>query len=343
MPDQRRTTVAVTYRDSGVNLEEAEQSTKAIGNLAAQTFNQNVLRGIGLFAGFFELDLKKYTHPVIVSSIDGVGTKLKVAFLTGRHNTIGRDLVNHCVNDIMTCGADPLFFLDYVGTLNLETRTMEKIVSGMAQACKQNGVALIGGETAEMPGFYATGEYDLVGTIVGVVDKNNIIDGRRINPGDVLLGLPSSGLHTNGYSLARKVLFDVAGIDVNEPIRDCETTWGECLLKVHKSYHNVITTVRNMDGVTGISHITGGGIEGNTRRLLRDGLKLQIDWDSWNVPIEFRKIQQYGKISAQEMRRVFNLGIGLVLVVSADQVKKVIKKLEAIHEPCYPIGRIIGL
>ncbi|MBN1997267.1 phosphoribosylformylglycinamidine cyclo-ligase [candidate division KSB1 bacterium] len=333
----------MTYRDSGVNLEEAEQSIKAIGSLAKETFNEHVLRGIGLFAGFFELDLKKYSNPVIVSSIDGVGTKLKIAFMTGCHGSVGQDLVNHCVNDIMTCGADPLFFLDYVGTLKLETGVMTEIIRGMAKACKQNGVALIGGETAEMPGFYATGEYDLVGTIIGAVDKERIIDGQNIIPGDVLLGLPSNGLHTNGYSLARKILFDMAGIDVNEPIRDCESTWGECLLKVHKSYQKAITAVRTTEAVVGISHITGGGIEGNTKRLLRDGLGLRIDWSSWKIPPEFKKIQQHGNVSDEEMRRVFNLGIGLILVVSAGHEQSVAQKLKSVNESCFPIGRIIKL
>ena len=333
--------MSVTYKDAGVNLEAAEASTKSISALAKSTFNSNVLKNIGLFSGFFELDLKKYSHPVIVSSVDGVGTKLKIAFMMGKHDTVGHDLVNHCVNDIMTSGADPLFFLDYIGTLNLTPENATQIVKGMAEGCKENGCALIGGETAEMPGFYQAGEYDLVGSIVGAVNRQDIIDGSTIKAGDVLLGLPSNGLHTNGYSLARKVILDMGSIDVKEFDNELGDSWGNMLLKVHKSYAQPIKAVRQHKGLAGISHITGGGIEGNTKRLLSDDLGLSINWDSWTAPKEFQLIQKYASISDEEMRRVFNMGIGLIFVVHPESVEEIKSQLEAVGENAVEMGSII--
>ena len=332
--------MAISYKDSGVDLEAAEASTKKIATLAKSTFNSHVLKEIGLFSGFYSLDLHKYPEPIIVSSIDGVGTKLKIAFAMGIHDTIGQDLVNHCVNDIMVSGADPLFFLDYIGTLSLKPVIAEKIVKGMAEACKLNGCALIGGETAEMPGFYSPGEYDLAGTIVGAVNKQDIIDGSRIKPGDLLIGIASNGLHTNGYSLARKVLLEVKKVDLNEYVDELGDCWGNCLLKVHKSYANAIKTVRRMEGLAGISHITGGGIVGNTNRLLRNNMKLQIDWKSWQVPAEFKLIQDFGNIADSEMRRTFNLGIGLVFVVKPDNYDSIFTSLENAGEKPVHIGSI---
>jgi len=333
--------VSISYKDSGVDLKAAEVSTKKIAALAKSTFNSNVLKDVGLFSGFFGLDLSKYPKPVIVSSVDGVGTKLKIAFAMDIHDTIGRDLVNHCVNDIMVSGADPLFFLDYIGTLSLKPEIAEQIVSGMAAACKLNGCALIGGETAEMPGFYSPGEYDLAGTIVGAVNKTDIIDGSRIKPGDVLIGIPSNGLHTNGYSLARKVLLDVKKVDLTKDVDELGDSWGKCLLKVHKSYARAIQAVRRNPGVAGISHITGGGIVGNTKRLLRENMKLQIDWNNWQVPAEFRLIQESGHVSDPEMRQTFNLGIGLVFVVKPDSYESVFAALQNAGEKPVHVGSII--
>ncbi len=332
--------MSISYKDSGVDLHAAEVSTKKIAALAKSTFNANVLKDVGLFSGFFSLDLKKYSEPVIVSSVDGVGTKLKIAFAMDIHDTIGRDLVNHCVNDIMVSGADPLFFLDYIGTLSLKPDIAEQIVRGMAEACKINGCALIGGETAEMPGFYSPGEYDLAGTIVGAVNKSDIIDGGRIGPGDLLIGLPSNGLHTNGYSLARKVLLEVKKVDLTKHVDELGGSWGKCLLKVHKSYAKAVRAVRKNRGVAGISHITGGGIVGNTKRLLRENMELQIDWSGWHIPPEFRLIQDYGKVTDPEMRQTFNLGIGLVFVVKPDLCESVFTALKNAGEEPIHIGRV---
>ncbi|HNW59469.1 MAG TPA: phosphoribosylformylglycinamidine cyclo-ligase [bacterium] len=332
--------MGITYQGAGVSLEAAEASTQKIAALAKSTFTPPVLKEIGLFAGFFALDLKQYPDPVIVSSIDGVGTKLKIAFASERHDTVGQDLVNHCVNDIMTCGADPLFFLDYLGVGRLEPETAAALVGGMAQACRENGCALIGGETAEMPGFYSRGEYDLAGTIIGAVNRSEIIDGSRIASGDVLLGLTSTGLHTNGYSLARKVLLEMRRIRLEEPVPALGTSWLDALLQVHRSYQIPIRTVRRHPALHGISHITGGGIAGNTCRLLRSGLELEIDWQAWEMPALFRLIQEYGNIADAEMRRVFNLGIGLVLVVQPEASAEVTRLLAAAGEKVIEIGHV---
>ncbi|HOT97152.1 MAG TPA: phosphoribosylformylglycinamidine cyclo-ligase [bacterium] len=330
-----------TYQAAGVSLEAAEATTKKIAALAKSTFNSQVLKEIGLFAGFFALDLQHYSDPVIVSSIDGVGTKLKIAFASGRHDSIGQDLVNHCVNDIMTCGADPLFFLDYLGLGRLDPDTATALVGGMAQACRENGCALIGGETAEMPGFYANGEYDLAGTIIGAVNRSEIIDGSRISPGDLLLGLPSTGLHTNGYALARKVLFEVQQVRLDDQAPSLGMSWSDVLLQVHRSYQKPILAVRRHPALHGISHVTGGGIAGNTHRLLRPGLQLEIDWHCWTVPPLFQMIQEYGRIADDEMRRVFNLGIGLVLVVQPEGASEIIQLLTEAGEAAFAFGRVV--
>jgi phosphoribosylformylglycinamidine cyclo-ligase len=335
--------VAVTYQSSGVSLDAAEDSTKKIARLAKSTFNEHVIKEIGLFAGFFTLDLQKYNQPVIVSSIDGVGTKLKIAFLLNRHDTVGQCLVNHCVNDIMTCGADPLFFLDYFGVGKLEPAVAEQLVAGMASACRENGCALIGGETAEMPGFYSKGEYDVAGAIIGAVNRDQIIDGSRIKKGDVLVGLRSTGLHTNGYSLARYILLEKSPVQLDEFVPDLNMTWGEALLQVHKSYKTAVESVRRLPGITGISHITGGGIVGNTSRLLRPGLALDVEWNAWTMPPLFQLIQERGGVETEEMRRVFNLGIGLVLIVREDDVLTVKSALKQVGEIAVPMGRVISV
>ncbi|MDZ7370137.1 MAG: phosphoribosylformylglycinamidine cyclo-ligase [candidate division KSB1 bacterium] len=332
--------MSITYRSAGVDIDAAETATKSIAREAKSTFNAHVLNDIGLFAGFYEINLQKYPQPVVVTSIDGVGTKLKIAFMMGVHDTVGQDLVNHCVNDIMTCGADPAAFTDYIGTQKLSPEILAEIIRGMAKACRENECALIGGETAEMPGFYAPGEYDLAGSIIGLVNRPDIIDGSRIAKGHLLIGIASNGLHTNGYSLARKVLLEIKKIDLNVYEPELARSWGEELLRVHKSYRSAIMRVRSIPGVDGISHITGGGIVGNTQRLLRSGLELAVDWSAWQIPPEFRLLQQYGDIEDEEMRRVFNLGIGLVFVVSPQAADKVKSELEAIGEKPVFLGEV---
>ena len=312
----------VTYESAGVSIAAGEETVQRIKTMVDATRSSSVLSGLGLFGGFFEIDTKKYSEPVLVSSIDGVGTKLRVAFAMGVHDSIGEDLVNHCVNDIMTSGADPLFFLDYLGTGALSPQVVEKIVEGMARGCKNASCALIGGETAEMPGFYQKGEYDVAGAIVGIIEKKKIIDGTKIKKGDVLIGLPSNGLHTNGYSLARKVLFEIAKYKVGDYVDDLNQSVGEALLRVHTSYQKAIALVRDIQGLHGISHITGGGIVGNTKRLLSSKLSLNINWDGWEVPSIFKLIQKHGNISNEEMQKVFNLGIGLVFVIESDNVNE---------------------
>ena len=316
----------VTYKDAGVDIAKSENALKSIKADIKSTFNKNVLTDIGLFGGMFELDKAKYEQPVLVSSTDGVGTKLKVAFLMGKHDTVGEDLVNHCVNDIAVGGATPLFFLDYFSMGKLETDVFTDVMQGFIRGCRNSSCALIGGETAEMPDLYQDGEYDLSGTIVGIVEKSKIINGRHITSGDVLVGVNSSGLHTNGYSLARKVLLD--SMQVTSYIEDLGGTIGDELLKAHLCYLDLIQAVLGTIPVAGISHITGGGIEGNTRRLLADGLKLNIDWQSWQRPVIFELIKKEGNVPEDDMRRSFNLGIGLVMIVKpseADNLQHLIK------------------
>ena len=327
-----------TYKAAGVDIKAGEETVKRIKGFAKSTFNENVLSDLGLFGGFFEFKKSNFSEPVLVSSVDGVGTKLKVAIAMNAHSTIGQDLVNHCVNDIAVCGAKPLFFLDYLafGKLNPETAT--SIVEGFSVACKQNGCALIGGETAEMPGVYKDDDYDLSGTIVGVVEKKEIINGKKICKGDVLVGFQSNGLHTNGYSLARKVLEKYS---FDQKFDDLELPLGNELLRVHKSYLNLITHLKKEADIHGFSHITGGGIVGNTRRIIPENLSLKIDWNAWEVPNLFKLIQKSGSISDDEMREVFNLGIGLIAVVSKDEVEKVINTAKALNETAIVLGEVI--
>lgn len=310
-----------TYKAAGVDIAAGEETVDRIKPLIKSTLNANVLSEIGLFGGFYDARFPDYEHPVLVASTDGVGTKLKVAFMSGIHNTVGQCLVNHCTNDILAGGAVPIFFLDYFATGKLNPETAAEVISGFAIACRENGCALIGGETAEMPSIYAEGEYDVSGTIVGVVDKKNILNGSRIQKGDVLIGLPSTGLHTNGYSLARHVLFPKYNTDTR--FEGMEGTLGEALLQVHKSYLHTVAPLIKSDMLNGISHITGGGMVGNTSRILRDSLSLSIDWNSWQrLPI-FDIIQKEGKVDEEEMRKAFNLGIGMVLIASPDKADAV--------------------
>ena len=327
-----------TYKDSGVDIEAGENLVNSIKGMVRETHTDSVLTDIGGFGGFFKPDLKSFKEPVFVSSVDGVGTKLIVAFKMGKHDTVGQDLVNHCVNDIAVCGATPLFFLDYFSTGKLEQVVGYEVVKGFATACKQNGVALIGGETAEMPDIYQEGEFDLAGTIVGMVDRKKIIDGSRLQKGDVLIGFESNGLHTNGYSLARNVLF--SEYDVDEYIDELDNTVGDELLKVHRSYLSTISELKNLDGVHGFSHITGGGIIGNTKRIVPDELSINIQWDAWDRPAIFALIQETGNVPEKDMRATFNLGIGLVAVISSESIGEVEQWAKTNNEPIHQIGKI---
>lgn len=314
-----------TYKDSGVDITAGEETVDRIKPLVSQTHNKNVLTGIGLFGGFYDAKFPEYHHPVLVSSTDGVGTKLKVAFMMEKHTTVGQDLVNHCTDDILCCGAKPLFFLDYFATGKLNPSVAEKVISGFAIACQENNCALIGGETAEMPSIYADGEYDISGTIVGIVEKEKILDGKRINKGDQLIGLTSTGLHTNGYSLARHILFPK--YKPSDRIESLGTNVGDALLAIHRSYLKSVYPLCNDMLLSGISHITGGGIIGNTKRIVRSGLEIKIEWDSWQQPEIFRLIQNEGKVSDDEMRNTFNLGIGMILIVPKDKVDIVLDRV----------------
>jgi len=327
-----------TYKDAGVDIEAGEEMIDSIKGLVQQTHSDAVLKNIGGFGGFFRPDLGSYDNPVFVSSVDGVGTKLIVAFKCKKYDTVGQDLVNHCVNDIAVCGADPLFFLDYFSTGKLEKDVGYEVVKGFSQACKENGVALIGGETAEMPDIYSEGEFDLAGTIVGMVDRKKVIDGSDIEKGDMLLGFPSTGLHTNGYSLARKVLF--SEYDVSDKLDELGTTVGEALLAIHKSYLPIIQKLRDMDGVNGFSHITGGGIIGNTKRVVSAGLSIDVEWDTWERPPLFELIQEIGNVPEDEMRSTFNLGIGLIAIVDQKSVDEVKEAALQMDEKVITMGRI---
>lgn len=328
-----------TYKDAGVDIKAGEEMVESIKDLVKETHSDAVLSNIGGFGGFFRPELSGYKDPVFVSSVDGVGTKLIVAFKTGVYDTVGQDLVNHCINDIAVCGADPLFFLDYFSTGKLEQEVGYRVVKGFATACRENGVALVGGETAEMPDIYSRGEFDLAGTIVGMVDREKVINGEDIAKGDRLLGFRSTGLHTNGYSLARKVLF--SRYEVDDHVEELGETVGEALLKIHKSYLPLIRKLRDLKGVHGFSHITGGGIAGNTRRILPEGRGLDIDWEAWERPSLFSLIQKLGKVPEEDMRATFNLGIGLIAVVAPDSVDAVRREAETLGDEVIEMGEII--
>ncbi len=328
----------IGYKQAGVNIDEADAAVGSIREMARRTFTKNVLTDIGSFGGGFLL--KGFRQPVLVSSADGVGTKLKVAFLTGKHATIGEDLVNHCVNDIAVQGAQPLFFLDYYATGKLDARIAASVVSGIARGCERNKCALIGGETAEMPGLYHDGEYDLAGFIVGVVEKKRMITGTSIKPGDILLGLPSTGLHTNGYSLARKLLFEVAGHDANTPVAELGTSVAQELLKLHRSYLAPLRALHDKDILKGAVHVTGGGITDNMPRILPKGLGVRIDVGSWPVLPVFELLRKIGDIPEEDWRRTFNLGIGMIFVVSPSDAKKACKALDKMKERWYKIGEV---
>ena len=338
MKDQHQNSA---YAASGVNIDAANTAKKRIKELVKNTYNNNVLSEIGHFGGLFRFDPSRYSEPVLVSSADGVGTKLKVAFMSGIHSTVGHDLVSHCVNDILVQGAIPLFFLDYIATGVLNPDIVEQIVYGLAKGCKEAGCVLIGGETAEMPDFYSPGEYDLAGVIVGVVEKDRIIDGSAICKGDIVLGLPSMGLHTNGYSLARKIFFKNLGMQIDTRVDELGCTVGEELLKPHKCYLQSILPCLNDVLVTGLAHITGGGLLENIPRILPGGLGVEITKGTWPVLPVFEFMQKSGGISDREMYRVFNMGIGMVLIVRPENEKKVLKLFDENSERVYKIGRVV--
>jgi phosphoribosylformylglycinamidine cyclo-ligase len=326
------------YSSSGVNINEGDLFVEKIKPLVKSTFTKNVLSGIGNFGAFYKIP-KNFKNPVFVSSTDGVGTKLKIAVLAQIYDTIGQDLINHCVNDIAVCGAKPLFFLDYLAFGKLKSKIATDIVKGLVKGCKENFCSLIGGETAEMPGIYDKNDFDLAGTIVGVAERNKILNKDKVNKGDLLIGLKSSGLHTNGFSLARNVL--LKKFSINEKIDTLGCKLFEELLKVHRSYLYVIQKLTDKFQINSISHITGGGISGNTKRVIPKNRKMKIDWLSWERDPIFKLIKETGKIDEQEMRKVFNLGIGLVIIINKFDVSEVTSYLKLIKEKHFIIGEII--
>ncbi|HEY2857986.1 MAG TPA: phosphoribosylformylglycinamidine cyclo-ligase [Terracidiphilus sp.] len=340
MPDSPKLK-SVTYADAGVDISGGDRTKDRIKFLAQKTFNRNVLGGIGGFGALFRLDLQKFKSPILVSSADGVGTKLKIAFELGQHHTVGQDLVNHCVNDIAVQGATPLFFLDYFASGKLEPQVTEEVITGLAEACKANGCALIGGETAQMPGFYTDGEYDLAGFIVGAVDRDKMITGQDIKPGDVLIGLPSTGLHTNGYSLARKLFFEVAGYKPAQYVTPIKEKAGTALMKTHKSYLHVIQKLANAGLTAGMAHITGGGITENLPRILPKGTAAQIELGSWPVLPIFEHLRELGQVTQDEMMRTFNMGIGLIAAIPAAKFTRAKNLLDRAEEKFHVIGRVI--
>jgi phosphoribosylformylglycinamidine cyclo-ligase len=328
------------YADAGVNIAVADDAKQRIRHLASHTFTPAVLGGIGGFGALFALDTRKWKEPVLVSSADGVGTKLKVAMSMGVHSTVGGDLVNHCVNDILVQGAEPLFFLDYLAMGKLEPNVVEQLVDGMSRSCRKAGCALIGGETAEMPGFYAPGEYDLAGFIVGVVERKNILTGKGVKPGDTLIGLPSAGLHTNGYSLARRLVFDVAKLKSDTYVAEVGNKIGAELLKPHVCYAPAVKNILAKGWASALAHITGGGIPGNLPRVLPSGVKAVIDLESWPIPSIFKYLAKVGEIDTDELLQAFNMGIGMVVIVPSAYVKEAEADLKRRREKFYRIGRI---
>ena len=329
---------SISYADAGVSIDNANRAVAKIREYARATFNERTLTEIGSFGGMFSGAFPNMSEPILVASADGVGTKLKLAFETGIHNTVGADLVNHCVNDILVQGARPLFFLDYFATGKLEPDVTASVVEGMARACKENGCVLLGGETAEMPDFYPAGEYDLAGFIVGVVDKKNVIDGKTIEPGDVVLGIPSNGLQTNGYSLARKVFFEVGGYKADSYIDELGTTVGEALLATHQSFLPQIGPLLDSGMIKGLAHITGGGFLENIPRILPESVSVEINRGTWpELPI-FGLMQRLGNVSDQEMFRTFNMGIGMIVVCANEEVEN----LKQRFKECYEIGPVVS-
>jgi len=334
-------TQQIGYSDAGVDIDAATRATDKIKELARRTFNKHTLSEIGSFGGMYDGSFPDVTQPVLVASVDGVGTKLKIAFLAGIHDTVGRDLVNHCVNDILVQGARPLFFLDYIATGKLSPEVVATVIEGITKGCSENGCVLLGGETAEMPGFYAAGEYDVAGFIVGVVGRERVIDGKQIAPGDVLLAVPSAGLHTNGYSLARKLFFEVAGYSVKTHVAKLGTTVGEALLAPHISYLKLLSPLLDQKVIKGLAHITGGGLVDNIPRILPEGTSVRIRKGSWPVLPIFDLLQQIGNVSEPEMFRTFNMGVGMVVVCARAEVARITDAMQQVGQTCYEIGEVV--
>lgn len=338
MSDEVKTT---TYADSGVDIDAGNEAVRQMKQHIRSTFNANVVADVGSFGGMFSLAGQLGNDPVLVSSMDGVGTKLKVAFMMNKHDTIGRDLVWHCINDILVQGARPLLFLDYFATGKLEPCVAADVVKGLAEGCRTNGCVLIGGETAEMPGMYQAGEYDLAGCIVGIVDRGSVIDGSTVEVGDVLIGLASDGLHTNGYSLARKVLFDVAGFTVDTYVESLGTTVGEALLAPHRCYANALLPRIVSHEIRAMAHITGGGFVDNIPRSLPAGTGAEISRSAWEIPALFNLIQDAGNVPLDDMMRTFNMGIGMVVVVPASKATSLVDELNADGERACVLGSVV--
>jgi phosphoribosylformylglycinamidine cyclo-ligase len=328
------------YSEAGVDISRADDAKQRIARLARRTFTRGVLSQIGTFGALFELDRKRWREPLLVASADGVGTKLKIAFAMGVHSTVGMDIVNHCVNDILTQGAEPLFFMDYLALGKMEPRVVEQIIDGMSRACKQAGCALIGGETAEMPGFYPPGEYDLAGFIVGAVEKKKVLDGKAVRAGDALIALASSGLHTNGYSLARKLVFGVAGHKLDDYVAEIGGKIGAELLRPHRCYWPLLKNIVRKGWVSAMAHITGGGITENLPRVLARNTQAVVELGSWPVPKIFSYLARIGKIERDELLRTFNMGAGMILVVPAKRVPNVERELKRCREKFFRIGHI---
>lgn len=326
------------YAEAGVDIDVMMNSLKRIGKDVKATNTPGVVSELGSFGGLFKSPGKDH---LIVSSVDGVGTKLKVAHMAGKHNTVGQDLVNHCVNDILVQGAYPLFFLDYLGTAALSPKVFESVISGFCKACKENGAALLGGETAEMPGLYPPGEYDVVGTIVGTVERKKLITGEKIRKGDILIGLPSTGLQTNGYSLARKVIFEKAGKKLSDLVPGTKTTFEKALLAIHKSYLHPVMKLMEKVNVHGMAHITGGGLYDNVPRVLPKNVDAVFDRSTWKTPPIFQFIEEAGKVDHEEMYRVFNMGIGYVIVVAKKDVEQTLEILKTAKQPAIIIGNVV--
>ncbi|MGC2236294.1 MAG: phosphoribosylformylglycinamidine cyclo-ligase [Pyrinomonadaceae bacterium] len=335
-------TKPISYSDAGVSIDNANLAVAKIRDFAKSTFNERTLTEIGSFGGMFSAAFPEMSAPVLVASADGVGTKLKIAFDTGIHDTIGQDLVNHCVNDILVQGARPLFFLDYFATGRLSPDVTASVVEGISIACRENGCALLGGETAEMPGFYKDGEYDLAGFIVGVVDKRRVIDGKNIASGDVVLGLPSNGLQTNGYSLARKLFFETGGYKVDSYVEELGETVGEALLKTHSSFLKPLDKLLDSGKIKGLAHITGGGFLENIPRILPENVSVEIKRGTWNELPIFGLMQKLGNVEKKEMFRTFNMGVGMVIICAESDREAIISHIENSGEKCFEIGRVVS-
>lgn len=331
---------SISYSDAGVSIDNANKTVAKIKDFAKNTFNARTLTEIGSFGGMFDAKFAEMSSPILVASADGVGTKLKIAFLANIHNTIGQDLVNHCVNDVLVQGARPLFFLDYFATGKLSPNIAASVVEGISIACRENNCVLLGGETAEMPGFYTDGEYDLAGFIVGVVDREKVVDGKNITAGDVVLALESNGLHTNGYSLARKLFFEVGGYKINSEVNG--ENLAAALLKPHRSYYKQLSVLIDRKKIKGLAHITGGGLLENIPRILPENVSVEIKRGTWNELPIFGVMQRLGNVESKEMFRAFNMGVGMIIICAESEKESIVSHIEEFGERCYSIGRVVA-